>query len=117
MKIINESNIVIQKVDGSRGSVDVIDVLTGAITAGVRIVRPFSDVPKKTHAHPEKQVIYVIEGRASITNGVDTYSIGPGDFIILHENEEHYVITDAQEVKLFEIKYEVCNTLVGNVEN
>ncbi len=107
MNIVNESNITSVRVRGSRGHVEVMDILTGAITVGVRIVPPYSNVPEKTHAHPEKQIIYVIEGQASITNGDDTFTISDGDFVLLDENEEHYVITDSQAVKLFEIKYSI----------
>jgi quercetin dioxygenase-like cupin family protein len=105
MRKKNEKEMTPGIIDGTKGTVDVFDMIQGALTAGVRIVRTNSDVPKRPHVHSEKQLIYVISGTGKITNGLETISVKPGDFVLLEENEEHYVITDKDELKLFEIKY------------
>ena len=105
MKRKNENEMVPGKIDGTKGAVDVFDMIQGSLTAGVRIVQTNSDVPMKPHVHPEKQLIYIISGTGRITNGLETISVKPGDFVLLEENEEHYVITDKDELKVFEIKY------------
>ncbi|MHA1927656.1 MAG: cupin domain-containing protein [Candidatus Thorarchaeota archaeon] len=105
MKKIHELDIVRKNIDGKVGSVDVYDVIDENIQAGVRIVKSNSDVPTRTHRHPERQLLYVIEGTAEITNGKETFSLNPGDFVLLESNEEHYVETGDSEAKLFEIKY------------
>ncbi|TFG33611.1 cupin domain-containing protein [Candidatus Thorarchaeota archaeon] len=105
MKKIHETDIEAKVIAGKIGAVDAFDVITESITAGVRIVRENSDVPTRIHSHPEHQILYVIEGRASITNTVFTLELEPGDFVLLDPNEEHYVITGDEEVKVFEIKY------------
>ena len=105
MKKIHEFEIVRKNIDGKAGSVDVYDIIDENIQAGVRIVKSNSDVPKRTHKHPERQLLYVIEGTAKITNEKETFSLKPGDFVLLESNEEHYVTTGDTEAKLFEIKY------------
>lgn len=105
MRRKNEKEMTPGRIDGTKGTVDVFDMIQGTLTAGVRIVKTNSDVPKKPHVHPEKQLIYVISGIGKIINGVETIQVKPGDFVLLEENEEHYVITDKDELKLFEIKY------------
>ena len=92
-------------IQGDKGIVDVYDIVQGELTAGVRIVKADSDVPTRPHIHPEKQVIYVISGSGKITNGEETYDLNPGDFITLESNEEHYVMTDKDQLKVFEVKY------------
>lgn len=92
-------------IQGAKGMVDVYDVVQGALTAGVRIVRPYSDVPTRPHIHQERQVIYVISGNGKITDGQETIDLKPGDFVLLDANEEHYVITESAELKVFEVKY------------
>ena len=105
MKKIHEFEIVRKSIDGKVGSVDVYDIIDENIQAGVRIVKSNSDVPKRTHKHPERQLLYVIEGTAEITNEKETFSLKPGEFVLLESNEEHYVKTGDSEAKLFEIKY------------
>ena len=84
---------------------NVSDMIKGEITAGVRIVKADSDVPPRPHAHNEKQVIYVISGTGTITNGKETFDLNSGDFILLDSNEEHYVMTKDEDLRVFEIKY------------
>ena len=105
MRKKSEKEIDPGRIDGTKGMVDVFDMIQGTLTAGVRIVKTNSDVPKKPHVHPEKQLMYVISGTGKITNGLDTVNVKPGDFVLLEENEEHYVLTDKDELKVFEIKY------------
>jgi quercetin dioxygenase-like cupin family protein len=105
MKMKNENEMVPGKIIGTKGEVDVFDMIQGLLTAGVRVVKTNSDVPMRPHIHPEKQLIYIISGTGRITNGLETISVKPGDFVLLEENEEHYVITDKDELKVFEIKY------------
>ncbi|MCK4566887.1 MAG: cupin domain-containing protein [Candidatus Thorarchaeota archaeon] len=105
MKKIHESEIVQKRIDGKVGSVDVYDIIDENIQAGIRIVKSNSDVPTRIHRHPERQIIYVIEGSAEITNEIETLTLRSGDFVILDANEEHYVKTSDNEVKVFEIKF------------
>jgi quercetin dioxygenase-like cupin family protein len=105
MKLIRESEIKPGQIAGQKGTVSVYDVVTGVPQIGVRIVPANSDVPTRPHSHLEKQVIYVISGNARITNGRQNLEIVTGDFVLLEENEEHYVITDSEELKVFEVKY------------
>lgn len=105
MKKIHEFEIERKTFDGTVGSVDVYDVIDENIQAGVRIVKSNSDVPKRTHKHSERQILYLIDGEANITNEKETFSLKPGDFILLEANEEHYVSTGDSDAKLFEIKF------------
>ena len=105
MKRIHESEISPKIIEGRIGSVDVYDIIDEEIQAGVRIVKSNSDVPIRPHIHPQRQIIYVIRGSAEITNEKATLQLNPGDFVILEANEEHYVKTSDDEVKVFEIKY------------
>ena len=91
--------------EGERGSVYVFDPVPDDISAGVRMVKKESEVPKKPHAHSEKQIIYVIEGSGKITNGEVTMDFKQGDFITLDANEPHYVSTDDEDLTIFEVKY------------
>jgi quercetin dioxygenase-like cupin family protein len=105
MKLIRESEIAPGQIAGKKGTVSVYDVVTGVPQIGVRIVPANSDVPTRPHSHPEKQVLYVISGQGRITNGRQDLDIVAGDFVLLEENEEHYVITGLEELKVFEVKY------------
>ncbi len=105
MKRIQENKIPPSTIEGTVGTVRVHDIIDDSIQAGVRIVMPNSDVPKPIHKHPERQILYVIEGTAEITNGKETLQVKTGDFVVFEENEEHYVKTTNEEVKLFEIKF------------
>jgi quercetin dioxygenase-like cupin family protein len=105
MKIMHESEIEKGVIEGSRGIVDTHDVVTDGIVAGVRVIHPNSDVPKRPHIHPERQLLYLISGSASITNGNETFELKPGDFAILEANEEHYVLTGTDQAKVFEVRY------------
>ena len=105
MKLIHESEISPKIIEGKIGSVDAFDIIDEEIQAGVRIVKPNSDVPTRPHIHSQRQIIYVIEGSAEITNEKETLQLNPGNFVVLEANEEHYVKTSDDEVKVFEIKY------------
>lgn len=105
MKKVSETDMKPGEIQGARGTVDVYDVIQGELTAGVRIVKADSDVPTRPHIHSEKQVIYVISGSGRITNGKETFDLIPGDFILLESNEEHYVMTKNDDLKVFEVKY------------
>jgi quercetin dioxygenase-like cupin family protein len=105
MRKINEREIEGKVVRGLTGHVDTFDVIDDSPTIGVRVVAPNSEVPNRVHAHPERQVIYMISGEASLTNRMDTIELQPGDFAILEPNEEHYVITGDSDAKLFEVKF------------
>ena len=105
MKKVKMSEMTPGSIHGAKGIVDVYDVVQSEVTAGVRIVKPDSDVPTRPHVHSEKQVIYVISGRGKITDGKETFDLEQGDFILLEANEEHYVITESEELKVFEVKY------------
>ena len=93
------------KIEGEKGTVETYDPLHNEIVAGVRVVKPSSNVPKRPHVHPEKQLIYVIAGSGKITNGDITFDLVSGDFVMLDSNEEHYVMTETEELKVFEVKY------------
>ena len=105
MKKVSITEMTPGKIQGTRGVVDVYDVIQGELTAGVRIVKADSDVPTRPHVHSEKQVIYVISGSGTITNGKETFDLSSGDFILLESNEEHYVMTKNDDLKIFEVKY------------
>jgi quercetin dioxygenase-like cupin family protein len=105
MKRVHESEIVPKIIEGKIGSVNAYDILDEDIQAGIRVVKSNSDVPTRTHKHPQRQIIYVVEGTAEITNLTDTLQLKPGDFVILEANEEHYVRTSDEDVKVFEIKF------------
>ena len=105
MKKEQVTDMVPGTIHGVKGRVDVYDILEGELTAGVRIVKADSDVPSRPHRHSERQVIYVISGSGKITNGKVTLDLNPGDFILLESNEEHYVMTRKDDLKVFEIKY------------
>ena len=105
MKRIHESEISPKIIDGKVGSVDAYDIIDEDIQAGVRVVKSNSDVPTRTHKHPQRQIMYVVEGTAEITNETETLKIKPGDFVILEANEEHYIKTGDDLVKVFEIKF------------
>lgn len=99
------SEMVPSKIEGEKGEVTMFDPLPDEIVAGVRVVKASSDVPKRPHVHPEKQLIYVIAGSGKITNGDITFDLVSGDFVMLDSNEEHYVMTETEELKVFEVKY------------
>lgn len=105
MKKVSETDMKPGEIQGARGTVDVYDAIQSELTAGVRIVKADSDVPTRPHIHSEKQVIYVISGSGRITNGKETFDLIPGDFILLESNEEHYVMTKNDDLKVFEVKY------------
>jgi len=105
MKRIHESEITPKVIDGKVGSVDAFDIIDESIQAGIRIVKRNSDVPTRIHKHPQRQIMYVIEGSAEITNETETLALKPGDFVVLEANEEHYVKTTDEEVKVFEVKF------------
>jgi quercetin dioxygenase-like cupin family protein len=105
MRHIHESSIEPKRVPGSKGWVDVFDVLTEPLTLGIRVIRSKSEIPAHKHAHPEGQVTYVVSGNPKITNLKITLQLKPGDFVILEPNEEHYVITEKDEARLLEVKF------------
>ncbi|TFF91318.1 cupin domain-containing protein [Candidatus Thorarchaeota archaeon] len=105
MKKINESDMKGKLVRGDLGSVKVFDAIEKGLVAGVRVVRPMSKVPAAPHSHRERQLIYLISGKAWVSNGSETAEMVPGDFAFFDPDEEHYVTTEISEAKLFEIKY------------
>ena len=105
MKKVHESEISPRIIEGKIGSVNAYDILDESIQAGIRVVTSNSDVPTRIHRHPQRQIIYVVEGSAEITNLTETIHLEPGDFVVLESNEEHYVKTTHAEAKLFEIKF------------
>ena len=105
MKRIHETEITPKIIDGKIGSVDAFDIIDESIQAGVRIVKSNSDVPTRVHKHSQRQIMYVVEGSAEITNETETLPLKPGDFVVLEANEEHYVKTSNEEVKVFEVKF------------
>jgi quercetin dioxygenase-like cupin family protein len=105
MRQVHESSIAPKRVIGTKGWVDVYDVLTDPLTIGIRVIPPKSDIPTRKHAHTEAQIAYVVSGSPKITNLQVTLQLKPGDFVILEPNEEHYVITDKNETRLLEVKF------------
>lgn len=105
MRQVHESSIVPKRVMGSKGWVDVFDVLAEPLTMGIRIIPPKSDIPARKHVHPEAQVTYVVSGNPKITNTQVTLQLKPGDFVIIEPKEEHYVITEKNEARLLEVKF------------
>ncbi|MBY8997299.1 MAG: cupin domain-containing protein [Candidatus Thorarchaeota archaeon] len=105
MKKVRAADMTPGEIQGTRGTVEVYDIIQGDLTAGVRIVKADSDVPTRPHNHSEKQVIYVISGTGEISNGTKTFDLIPDDFILLESNEEHYVMTKNDDLKIFEVKY------------
>ncbi|TFG98900.1 cupin domain-containing protein [Candidatus Thorarchaeota archaeon] len=105
MKRIHESEISLKVINGKVGSVFAYDIIDEEIQAGIRVIKSNSDVPTRPHIHRQRQIIYVITGSAEITNEKQTLKLNPGDFLMLEANEEHYVRTSDDEVKVFEIKY------------
>lgn len=105
MKRINEVDLENSTVKGLRGFVDIMDIVSEPFVAGVRVVHPDSEVPQRVHVHPEKQIIYVIEGTPLITDRTKTINLRPGDFVTIAPNHEHYIITEHAPTKIFEIKY------------
>ncbi|TFG11576.1 cupin domain-containing protein [Candidatus Thorarchaeota archaeon] len=105
LRRINEKDIKGKVVRGLTGYVDAFDVISHSPTIGIRVVAPNSEVPERVHAHPERQVMYLISGEAMLTNRVSTIELQPGDFAVLEPNEEHYLITRSGEAKLFEVKF------------
>ncbi|MHA1770491.1 MAG: cupin domain-containing protein [Candidatus Thorarchaeota archaeon] len=105
MKHVHESEIERVTVQGERGYVHIWDAVREPLVAGIREVAPNSEVPARTHVHPEAQIIYVITGRPKITNLHETIQLRPGDFVILESDEEHYVITEDEPSRIFEVKY------------
>ncbi|MHA1943066.1 MAG: cupin domain-containing protein [Candidatus Thorarchaeota archaeon] len=105
LKKINVTEMLPGKIEGTKGSVETYDPYPDEIDAGVRVVKESSDVPKKPHGHLERQLIYVIAGSGKITNGDITFDLVPGDFVMLESNEEHYVTTGTEELRVFEVKF------------
>ncbi|MFW9926901.1 MAG: cupin domain-containing protein [Candidatus Thorarchaeota archaeon] len=105
MKKINISEMKSTTIEGEKGTVTVFNPIPDEIIAGVRVVPASSDVPKRTHVHLEKQLIYVISGSGKITNGDHTFDLKSGDFVMLDSSEEHYVMTENEELRLFEVKF------------
>ncbi|MGY5864423.1 MAG: cupin domain-containing protein [Candidatus Thorarchaeota archaeon] len=95
------------RIEGEKGFVDVFDPVPDELAAGVRVVKKGSHVPRKPHAHPQKQIIYVIAGSGKITNGETIMDLSQGDFIALDANEPHYVSTEDEELTVFEVKYTI----------
>lgn len=102
---VNESEMTPCQIEGAKGTIQVYDVIQGEVTVSVGVVKTNSDVPKRPHVHSEKQVIYVISGTDKITDGMETFDLEPGDFTLLDSNEEHHVITENDDLKVFEVKY------------
>ena len=105
MKRIHETKISPKIIKGKQGSVDTFDIIDDTIQAGIRIVKKNSDVPTRPHIHPQRQIMYVVDGSGEITNTKERLPLNAGDFIVLEANEEHYVITHDSELKVFEIKF------------
>ncbi len=105
MRQVHESAITPKRVTGSKGWVDVFDVITEPLTMGIRVIPPKSEIPARKHAHPEGQVTYVVSGNPKMTNLKVTLQLKPGDFVILEPDEEHYVITEKNEARLLEVKF------------
>jgi len=105
MRKIHESFIKPRRVTGTKGWVDVFDLMTEPLTMGIRVIPPKSDIPARKHAHPEAQVTYVISGTPKMTNLQVTLELRPGDFVVLESNEEHYVLTEKNKARLLEVKF------------
>ncbi len=105
MKKIHESKISPKTIAGKLGSVYAFDIIDETIQAGIRIVKKNSDVPTRPHIHSQRQIMYIVDGTGEITNTKERLPMNPGDFIVLEANEEHYVITHDDELKVFEIKF------------
>jgi len=70
------------------------------------IIPPHSSVPTRPHSHIMRQINYIVEGSATITNGEESVDLSKGDFIMLESFEEHYFSTTNLPVHVFEIQYE-----------
>lgn len=105
MKKVNESEMDGKLVRGDLGWVEIFDAIEEEIVAGVRTIRPMSKVPAAPHRHKERQLIYLISGKAWVCNGSETVEMNPGDFVFFESDEEHYVTTEDIEARVFEIKY------------
>lgn len=106
MKIVDMNDLKEVSSPGERGQVTIIDCINEKdIVLGVREIGPNSIAPKRPHHHPLRQVMFVIEGTGSVTNGIERYRFKPGDFIIIDTNEEHYFESEGDRVKMIEVRF------------
>jgi len=105
MRLINEKDIKAVIADGDRGQVRIKDVASEeSFVFGLRETGPGCLVPKKPHKHKLRQVMYVIEGSGTVSNGKDATPFRAGDFILFEGNEEHYFDSDGENLKMIEVR-------------
>jgi len=105
MKLIHETDIKVVAADGDRGQVRIKDVAVEEnFVFGLRETGPNCLVPKRLHKHKLKQVMYVIEGCGTVSNGKNTMIFKAGDFILFDGNEEHYFDSDGKNLKMIEVR-------------
>ena len=48
-----------------------------------------ADAPLPEHAHPQEQVVNILEGRYRLTFGEETRILEPGDVVVIPPNQPH----------------------------
>ncbi|MDD1769006.1 MAG: cupin domain-containing protein [Methanomassiliicoccales archaeon] len=105
MKLIHEEDIGVVTVEGGRGQVRIKDVASEEnFVFGLRETGPNCLVPKKPHKHKLRQIMYVIEGSGTVSNGTDAMLFKAGDFIVFAGSEEHYFDSDGKDLKMIEVR-------------
>ena len=66
---------------------------------------PNLDVLPKPHKHSEHEMIFLLKGSATFTNGKDDVELGADNAIIFDSNEEHYAKSGKDGFTVLEMKW------------
>jgi len=81
-----------------------------------RIQQPTPGPIFEKHWHQQLQILYFEQGEALINCNTNTYTLIPGDIMIINSNEIHYGVTDSEDLVYYIVKVDL-NCLLSNQEH
>ena len=106
MKIVSKETLEGKLMQCPRGEVEFRSIIsTSELLFRFAIITPNADVLPRPHKHEKREVLYLIEGSATTTNGEITRDIGVGDVAVFEPSEEHYIETGPKGATFLELKW------------
>ena len=75
------------------------------IIARIAMIAPNLDVLPKPHSHDAREILHVMKGSGTFSDGTTETQVKVGHSLVFGPNEEHYLKSGENGITLFEIKW------------
>ena len=104
MRIINEKELEGKTIQLHKGKAESKTLLsTSHMLARLLFIEPNVVCLPESHIHERREVLYVVRGTATFSDGEMTKEVGSGDMMICDPYDKHFVTSGPDGVVLHEV--------------